>query len=612
MLAAHIAALSAAGWNAQSGANVLMRQYDAARTGRQQQEYVLNLRNVNSSLFGKLWELQTDGRTDAQPLYVGSVPIAGVRHNVLYVATELATLFALDADSGTQLWRAPLINSPERPVQTGDLRCSDILPYSGLTATPVINWRSGTLYAETYSIDLAGNFYHRLHAIDYTTGAEKKGSPVLIQTPGFTPGLQKSRPGLAFANGNIYLAFSSHCDQGAYHGWVFAYNATTLAQVAAPSDSPAGVQGGIWAAGAGLAADSDGSIFLATGNGTWDGVANFGQSILRLSPMLNVLDYFTPYNYSSLNVHDNDLGSGGVILLPREAGSVLHPNLALAGGKGRTIYLVDRGGLGHWQSGSDSQIVQAIEGQMSGRIFGSAAYFNGSIYISSKGDALKAFSISNATLSATPTSQTPIVIDYQGSSASISSSGARNGIVWVQMNNGKGQTVLQAYDASNLGTLLYSADQIPSRDMLTLGTAPKFQVPTVANGKVYAVADGSIAAYGLLTPQCAQDITATVGVTSTAILNNSQTITITNTTQQTLSGPFFLVFDGLSSNATVINSNMTSSCAPGPGSFANHFPSDTLAPGASQSMSISFFNPSGAPVTYQPRVVSGNGRTLPI
>src|SRR6516164_408684 len=225
--------------------NVLTYQYSNTRTGANLQETILTPANVNASLFGKLFSLDVDGYIFGQPLYVSGVAIPGKgTHNVVYVATEHDSVYAFDGDTSmAALWHVSFLDpgSGVTSVPASDTNCSQIVPEIGITGTPVIDAQSGTIYLVAMTKE-SGNYVHRLHALDITTGAEKPGSPVVIQAsaPGtgeggtsvvFQARNYKQRPGLLLLNGVVYTSWSSHCDIGTYHGWLIGYDAVTLRQV---------------------------------------------------------------------------------------------------------------------------------------------------------------------------------------------------------------------------------------------------------------------------------------------------------------------------------------------------------------------------------------------
>ena len=282
-----------------------------------------------------------------------------------------------------------------------------------------------------------------------------------------------------------------------------AYDPQTLAQVAVQAMTPNGNDGGIWASGSGPTGDGT-DLFFATGNGTFDvGTGDYGSSILRLGPpsatLFPVLDYFTPYNYSTLNSADTDLGSGGVLLVDQPVGSPYEHLLFLCGKEG-TLYVVDRDNLGKFNAGGDL-VLQSVVGANSGS-WSSPAWFNNTLYLGGIGDALQAFTFDpiSGTISSSPSSQTSVLFTYPGVTPSISANGATNGIVWALLEsnyqNDTADAVLYAYDASNLATLLYSSSQNPTRD--NAGLSIKFGVPTIANGKVYVPARNAVTVFGLL------------------------------------------------------------------------------------------------------------------
>jgi uncharacterized protein (TIGR03437 family) len=493
---------------------VLTYQYDNTRAGANTTEAVLTPANVNPASFGKLFAHAVDGEVYAQPLYLPNVTVPGRgAHNVVYIATEHDSVYAFDADNdarsnGSPLWSVSFLGPGVTPMPAADTSCGQITPEIGITGTPVIDAASGTIYlVATTKESSAGSvsYVHRLHALDVSTGAEKPGSPVAIQAtyPGtgdggstitFNPKNHKQRPGLLLLNGVVYVAFSSHCDIGQYHGWMMGYDAATLRQVTVYNDTPNGNEGSFWNGGAAPAVDGAGNIYIVSANGTFDYETegpDLGESYLKMSAAggLSVLDYFTPFNYSSLNPRDLDTGSAGVALLGDEAGSAAHPHLMAGAGKEGRLYLIDRDNPGKWRAGGDDQIVQSIPNAIGG-LFGNPAYFNKALYFCGSGDSLKSFSVTNAQMSAAPTSSSP---DPAGICVpSISASGNENGIVWVLQPWG----ILAAYDAANLASEVYTSAQNSQRD--GLGASVKFSVPTIVNGKVYAGTKNQFVAYGLL------------------------------------------------------------------------------------------------------------------
>ena len=299
--------------------NVTTFHYDNARTGQNTQETVLTPANVNATQFGKLFTISVDGYVYAQPLYLANVQnIAGGTHNVLYIATQHDSVFAIDADSGAILWQTSFINpsSGVTTVSDTEVGCTDIVPEIGITSTPVIDTSSGTLYLVVKTNE-NGQFFQRLHALDVTSGAEKFGGPVVIaatvngvgeggETVSFNPLKQNNRPGLLLENGHVIIAWASHCDKVPFHGWLMSYAASTLAQEAVFNSSPNGGLAGVWMSGDGVAADANGNYYFATGNGSYSGSTSndYGDSIVQLGPASNgtlpVVDWFTPWNQGSL------------------------------------------------------------------------------------------------------------------------------------------------------------------------------------------------------------------------------------------------------------------------------------------------------------------------
>jgi len=491
--------------------NVTTYQYNNARTGANLNETILTPSNVNADQFGKLFTFALDGVTYAQPLYLSSVNIGGASHNVVYIATEHDSVYAIDADSGQALWHVNLTPAGGTTVPYTDVGCGQIQPEIGITSTPVIDTSTNTIFVVAMTKE-NGSYFHRLHALDVTSGAEKPGSPVVIQasvagtgdgasTVTLIPKNYKQRPGLLLLNGVIYLGMSSHCDIGTYHGWLLGYNEQTLQQVAVYNDTPNAAMGSFWASGAAPAADSSGNIYVVSGNGTFDaqsGGVDLGESYVKLSSSnLGVEDYFTPFNYASLDSADLDTGSSGVALLGDEAGSAAHPHLMAGAGKEGRLYLIDRDNLGKFQSRSDA-VVASMPGAIKS-LFGNPAYFDNWVYFCGEEDYLRAFPISNAAVGTPAT--TPFLFTDYGCVPTLSASGNTNGIVWTLDDT----NTLRAFQATNVANALYDSNQNSQRD--SLDSFVKFSAPMVANGKVYAVTNDALYVFGLLSPAPSISIT---------------------------------------------------------------------------------------------------------
>jgi uncharacterized protein (TIGR03437 family) len=485
--------------------SVLTYHNDLARTGQNLHETILSPPTVSSGHFGQVFSELLDGQVYAQPLYMPQVNIPGKGfYNVVFVVTEHDSVYAFDADrGGAPLWHVNFTNSAlgVTTAPAASLDCAAIAPEIGITGTPVIDPATGTLYVVAMTFEyIPENYVQRLHALDVTTGAEQPGSPVEIQAavPGtgdgntmvrFNPQLYKQRPGLLLLNGVVYTAWSSHCDAGRYHGWVIAYDSKTLQRVAAFTDTPDWDAGSFWQSGAAPAADTNGNIYLVSGNGTFNadrGGSDIGESVIKLSTGkgLSIADYFTPYNAVVLSEKEMDLGSSGALLLPDDTGSSEHHHLLVSGSKEGRIYVLDRDNMGHFQPDSDSQIVQSLASAI-GPVFGIPTYFNNTVYFSGAGDTVKAFSITNSLLSAKPVSQTAATLPFPGSVPSISANGSANGILWTIDSSAQ----LHAFDASNLANELYHGG---------IGSYVKFSTPTIANGRVYVGTMNSLVVFGLV------------------------------------------------------------------------------------------------------------------
>jgi outer membrane protein assembly factor BamB len=501
---------------------------DNSRRGLNDKETILTHANVNPAQFGKLFSQRTDGYSYAQPLYLPGVSIPGLGvHNVVYVATEHDTIFAFDADSNQAITKLPLwqrsfidpVNGITTVASKADAACSDLVPEIGITGTPVIDAQAGTMYVVVRTKE-NGKFFQRLHALDVTTGAEKFGGPTVIKAKvkgsgdgavngfvHFDPLRNNQRAGLLLVNGLIYVGWASHCDNGPYHGWVMSYDARTLQQNGVWNSTPNAGLGGVWQAGGAPAADDDGNVYFATGNGGFDadtGGLDFGDSVLKVGMPLNgqlpVFDYFTPHDQQFLNDQDLDLGSGGPMLLPTQRPDSPHQHLLTLGGKGGVIYLIDRDNMGHFNPNNDDQIVESLPASIS-LTGGIAAWWHNTVYFVPVFDTLKAFHFDPKTglISPAPVSQTITFFDFPTALLSVSSNGNKDGILWAPQDDGysKGEpAILRAYDAHNLAHELYNSEENFTRD--DPGAAGKFTVPTIANGKVYFTTHKRLVVYGLL------------------------------------------------------------------------------------------------------------------
>jgi len=523
--------------------NVTTWHNDQSRTGQNLNETILTPANVNYLKFGQLFQYTVDGNVYAQPLYLSGLTISGTVYNVIFICTAHDSVYAFNADSnaganGGLLWHVSLGTSAVTPNSTFGNRYGnyqDIVPEVGIIGTPVIDSTTGTLYVDAFTNDSGTTYYHRIHALNVLTGAEKFGGPLLVQAtyPGngvastsgvlsFSNEYLNQRPALALVNGQLIVPYASFADTNPYHGWVLSFNTspslslsqawvTTPNSTTAQFGSNAG-EGGIWEGGGGLCIDPNtgNTLFMIVGNGIYGNASGgftspteFGDSFVKIStstfPTSTTppLDWFTPYNQASLQSSDSDVGAGGPMLLPNGVGSSAHPHLLIGGGKAGLMYLVDRDtmttGTTHYAtSGSTNPNFGSLQISSSAAIFSTPAYFNGAIYYGAQSDVMRRFTISNGVLAGPITSGTRSLA-HPGVTPSISASGTSNGIVWG-ISYGT-PAVLFACNASSVATEIYNSAQAGSRDQLANGV--KFAVPTVVNGKVYVGASHAVGVFGL-------------------------------------------------------------------------------------------------------------------
>lgn len=494
-------------WTGYAQVNVVTANYGNDRSNANLQETLLTPANVAPGNFGKLGSFPVDGQVYGQPLYVSGVSIPGNgKHNVLYVATQHNSVFAYDADavsSPNLLWQVNL--GPSVP-NTLFPDFYDVAPEMGILSTGAIDLQAGALYIVSETLHGSTPLF-QLHALDITTGKELMNGPATIaaQLPGtgaasnngtlaFDPMWHLQRPGLLLANGSVYFSFGSHGDQSPWHGWLFRYRASDLSQ--APSvfnTTPAGEGGAIWQSGRGLAADETGSLYVITGNGDYDGVSNFSESVLKLSgDTLTLLDSYTPANWQDMTEYDADL-SAGAALIPGT-------HLVLGGDKNGLLYLVNGDSMGG--IGGAAQSLWAAE---TGGIFNFALWSQGNVtyvFIPELFGSLKCYAISGGKFNTLPvslTTGTSIETPFLGMSISANAAQDGTGILWVTTGNLGADGLpgtLHAYDASNLANELWNSDLAQGPD--SLGMFAKFVNPTVANGKVYVPTwSNTVVVYGL-------------------------------------------------------------------------------------------------------------------
>lgn len=615
-------------------------RYDLTHSGSNTSETLLTPANVNVNTFGKLFSLPVDGLTYAQPLYVPGLKMSdGLVHNVLFVATSHDSVYAFDADSNgganaNPIWHINLL-TPAYGAQAGETTVpwqdnnSPDVGENGVTGTPAINPATNTMYLVATST-LNGVYYSRLHGINLITGAEQASGPALItatvagtgngSTGGqlsFDPLVQNQRTAVNYYNGYVYFGYAAHGDIGNWHGWLFAYNATTLQQTAALCLSPNGFGAGIWESGAGMPIDSggpggSGRMFVAVGNGTF-GTANtptaeMGESIVQFSLANGALtpsDIFVAFNAETLNGKDVDLGSGGILMLPDELGSYEH-ELVQVGKEGR-IDVLNRDALGGFAGAaatSNTNALQDITGALvlpAGApttkppgLWNTPAYWHGRVYMWGNENVPMMFSMVNGVLSTTPTSQSTVTSHFPTPSFSISANGYNDGIAWALRNdqfNTDGPAVLYAWDATDLTNLLYESDTNAARD--SAGAANKNAIPIITNGKVYVATHGQVDVYGLFngTPNAVAPVISPDGGTFTA--TQSVTLTTTTTTASiyyTLDGSVPTPASSLYTDPISISGDITlNAIASAPGYVQSGVSSATFT-----------FTDEAPPVTFQP------------
>lgn len=598
-----------------AAAAVLTQHNDNGRTGANLEEALLNTSNVNTNQFGLVAALPVDDQIYAQPLIMTNVSIVGKGiHNLVIVATVNDSVYAFDADDPsltTPYWQTSFLGPNARAPRNSDMtgacggNYQDFSGNIGIVGTPVIDPVAGTIYLVARTLENGSTFVQRLHALDVATGLDRITPTVITATYAgtgagsvggllsFDPQRANQRPALALVKGVVYISWSSHCDWGPYHGWVIGYNATNLKQVVVFNDTPNGSNAGIWMSGQGPAADTNGNLYLSTGNGTVDtsGGANRGESMMKLTPSgtnLVMSSWFTPYNWQVLENGDIDLGSGGLLLIPGTS-------LAFGGGKEGIAYLVNRDNMGGLSgAAADTNIVQSFQ-VTTDELHGGAVWWAGPggpyAYIWPSSVHLQQYRFNSGagkfTLPALAQSPSTAPSGQPGGILALSANGTKagSGIVWAahQLTGDANQSVrpgiLHAYDAANVTNELWNSEQVSARD--AVGNFAKFVPPTVANGKVYlATFSGQLNVYGLLATKTPPQMTISPARLDFGSLIAGQTTTrsfqIANNGGQALTGAVstaapFSILSGASFNVSADQTGLVQVAfgPTAPGAFSN-------------------------------------------
>ena len=508
--------------------DVLTQHNDNARTGANTSETSLTPENVNSRQFGLLYKRIVDDQLYTQPLVVTGVKTDAGTRDLVYVTTVNNSVYAFDANDSeatAPVWHVNFGTAAN--VHSADFGCLDINGQMGIIGTPVIDKTRGVLYVVTLTQTGANTgqengFTQRLHALDLATGADRPESPVVITAPAFNPLMQNQRPALMLANGMVYVGYASHCDKEPYHGFLMAYNEKTLAQVAVLNTTPTGSEASIWQSGQGPAVDEEGNIYVVTGNGSWDGVTNFSESFMKLTPELKLLDWFTPTNHFALDKGDNDLDSSGATLIPGT-------HLVLGGGKEGILYTLDTRHFGHLGDEHAIQHFRATASHLHSLVYWKSARNGSLLYVWGQRDKAKVYKLEGTELVETPVMQRDIPNEgHPGAMLSLSANGNKDGILWAAIHatgdswHESRPGVLHAYDANDIHHELWNSLQVPARD--DCGEYSKMAPPTIANGRVYLasfgtenVGTGQFCVYGLLPEKNAQAIAAPAEVKAVAV-----------------------------------------------------------------------------------------------
>jgi hypothetical protein len=501
IMAVKLAQGSSVGGGAVLPTAVTTGHIDQTRQSWNDNERLLTPAIVQGGSFKKRASLTVSGFIFSQPLIVPGIVISGVQKDLLIVTTMNGNVYAFDANNyGAALWTAAIGNPMTSYPQSSHANAYYQQPL-GCVSTPAADVPNNKLYVVCGDQTAPSWILHVLKLTDGTSVGTKtltgsvsgSGDPtgpadnVSGGVLTFYPFYASQRAALLLANGSVYVPFTGEEDSHPWHGWVFAYNASTLAKVGVWCATPNNYGGGVWQSGGGPSVDAAGNIYVTTGNGLYDGSTNFADSVVKLRGSdLAQLDWFTSSDYANNQSADADISSGRPILIS--------PNRLLIASKNFYAYVLDTGCMGHLQgsgSGCALQTWQTVNGTpgagsgIYGGLFGlAAAYLN-----TATGTADSyAYSVSGGTFNTTPF----ITSAVSTPSATISSNAGTNGIVWVVTYSGSPYSnvlsgVLRALNPATFAE--YWNSSTSGTD--TLGTMAKWCSPVVANGHVYVPNNGS-------------------------------------------------------------------------------------------------------------------------
>ena len=515
--------------------DVLTQHNDNSRTGVNLRETALTPANVNKTQFGMMFKRTVDDQLYTQPLVVTGVSVGGGTRDLVYVTTVNNSVYAFDAndsEASLPVWHVNF-GTPAN-VSSTDFGCLDINGQMGIIGTPVIDKARGVLYvvALTRAGALTGplsGFTQRLHALDLATGADLPESPVTIHAEAFNPLMENQRPALMLANGMVYVGYASHCDKEPYHGFLMAYDKTTLQQTGVLNTSPTGTEASIWQSGQGPAADEEGNVYVVTGNGSWDGVTNFSESFMKLSPQLKLVDWFTPTNHLALDKRDQDLDSSGATLIPGT-------HLVVGGGKEGVLYTLDTRNLGHLGDEHAIEHFKATASHLHSLVYWQSAKSGSLLYVWGQRDKAKVYKFEGDKLAETPWIMRDVPNQgHPGAMLSLSANGNKDGILWAAIHatgdswHESRPGILHAYDADDIRHELWNSLEVPARD--DCGEYSKMAPPTIANGRVYLasfgsenVGTGQFCVYGLLPAESGTKLQAPAAAKAT-VLQGKMTLT---------------------------------------------------------------------------------------
>ncbi len=453
------------------GSDITTGQYNNSRDGNQSGE--AHLTQANVARLKPHCLLPTTDEVLTQPLIYSNKVLVTSNDNKVYAYSASCP--------STLLWGSGQLGMPSTMMAP--------VAVIGIVATPVIDASTGVIYVLA---DIAGAW--KLYALNVGDGSTFHAAVTISGSANgltFDGSVASCRTALTLSASKIFFGCGGQCETGQVTpcngGWIFCYAASDLSSCGVfATETTSSQLGGIWMSGGGISIDGSGNLWFSVGNGDFNGTTRWGESILKLSPALTVLDYLTPSNWVDLNSNDEDVGSGPVIL---------HGSDIFQIGKDTQLWLSSQSDLGHVQDCSSVTVaIQCLgSGSISDKVFAPIVFANDHLFLASLFvNHAQRFAFNGTNLSS-PSTNTPSDNSFRYLSLAYSSNSdsAGTGLLWTITQAGTTNDTpfpgtLRAYNPDTMTPLWDSGSTLG--DVRCCSTPP----PTVTDGKVFVATSSGV------------------------------------------------------------------------------------------------------------------------